>query len=409
MRLRLPLWPPLFISVLSVLLSVGGCTAVLDEGDPDSIDGKADGATAALEGTRAGYGVLRLLNDGEGTDFLFLDVDVALDRRAAGNLIAHRDGPDAVHGTRDDDLFDSIEEVDGVRWVGPAALEALAEFAYYNDYLPADDDVLGTFEGIELTYADADRVLAFANTATEEELRDASVPSRSTTSILAARPVVTMAHLVDLYWVGPRTLQYLLDAVALPVGGEVCETTDDCPGTLRCTGRPGGMGYGKCRDTTSYPGTQDDCDVDTDCHSMNICIAETVYGQGYCASGWMRESFTVGGIASIPSIAMSQPTASRVTVFGQATVPEDIIVDIDIEHTDPSSLWIGLDPPTGQDPVVLWDGATMTGPLPQRYIDRAIYRDDAVNGVYRLLIQNVGGRGTGVVREWTLTVTSRWD
>ena len=51
----------------------------------------------------------------------------------------------------------------------------------------------------------------------------------------------------------------------------------------------------------------------------------------------------------------------------------------------------------------------MAGPLPTRFVDRAIYRDDAVNGIYRLLVQNVGGRGEGVLRDWTLTVTSRWD
>ncbi|MFT5358979.1 MAG: hypothetical protein ACI9KE_006221, partial [Polyangiales bacterium] len=121
--------------VLPILLVLAGCTSTVDlDASSDSIDGRADSATAALEGTREGHGVLRLLNDGgdaeeSATDFVFLDDDVALDRRAASNLIEHRDGPDGVFGTSDDDLFDTIEEVDDVPWVGASALGKLAEFA----------------------------------------------------------------------------------------------------------------------------------------------------------------------------------------------------------------------------------------------------------------------------------------
>ena len=147
--------------------------------------------------------MLRLLNDGEGTDFALLDEDAALDRRAAENLVAHRDGPDGTFGTADDDLFDTILEVDDVRWVGPSAMGKLAEFALLNDYVPGDDQVLGTFDGVELTYAEAERVLAFVNDATIDELREASVPSRAVTSITEARPVATVAVLAELYWVGP--------------------------------------------------------------------------------------------------------------------------------------------------------------------------------------------------------------
>ncbi|HBQ18539.1 MAG TPA: hypothetical protein DEF51_47910, partial [Myxococcales bacterium] len=81
--------------LIPVLLVLAGCAAPTDlEGDLDGVGGKADGASLALEGTREGYGVLRLLNDGEGSDFVFLDDVVALDRRAATNLVAHRDGAD---------------------------------------------------------------------------------------------------------------------------------------------------------------------------------------------------------------------------------------------------------------------------------------------------------------------------
>lgn len=44
---------------------------------------------------------------------------------AAKNIIAHRDGADRKPGTSDDNLFDDIEEVDAVRYVGVNALRAL--------------------------------------------------------------------------------------------------------------------------------------------------------------------------------------------------------------------------------------------------------------------------------------------
>ena len=381
--------------------SLTGCVREADLG--------AGHGDASLEGTREGYGVLRLLNDGEGTTFAFLDDEVGLDRRAAMNLIAHRDGRDGRFGTRDDDLFDTIAEVDAVSYVGPAALATLAEFARLNDYVPGDDQLLGTFDRVDVTYLEAERVLAFVNEASEAELNATGIPSRATASILAARPVLTMALLADLYFVGTRTLELLLEAVALPAGGEPCRTTDDCTGTLRCIGRPSGFDYGRCRDTMSPPGVQEPCAEDAQCGAGLVCIAQTVYESGYCADAWMRDSVTVGGAASIPAVVMSEPTGFGFWVFGQATVPEDITLDIDIVHSDPSSLWIGPQPPTGQEPVTLWDGAPMTGPLPTHYVDRAIYRDDAVNGEYTLLIQNVGGRGTGRLGTFTMHVSSRWD
>ncbi|MCB9598331.1 MAG: hypothetical protein H6719_36795 [Sandaracinaceae bacterium] len=384
--------------LLSILVLLAGCAAPTE-----------DAAVSALEGTREGYGILRLLNDGEGTTAAFLDVDVALDRRAAQNLINHRDGWDGVFGTADDDLFDSIAEVDAVSYVGPSALERLREFAVLNDYVPGDNAHLGTYDGVDFTYGEADRVLDFVNVATDAELADASVPSRAITSIVDARPIATVAVLADLYWVGQRTLEHLIEATAEPVGGEVCMSHDDCAAGLRCTGRPGGEGWGKCRDLSNRPGFQEECDEDAQCMDRLICIGQTVYTHGYCADDWMRDSFTVGGAASIPPVVMTGPMGFPFTVYGQASVPEDIILDIDIVHSDPSSLWIGLQPPTGQEAVTLWDGATMTGPLPTRFVDRAIYRDDAVNGTYVLLVQNVGGRGEGRLGEFTLTVTSRWD
>lgn len=379
------------------------------DGSPDSIDGKADGATSALEGTIEGWGVLRLLNDADpaGTTFEFLDDVVALDRRAARNLVDHRDGPDGEPGTSDDDLFDTIAEVDAVSWVGESALNKLLEFAQLNDYVPGENQVMGEYDDVEFTYSNAELVLGFVNTADTEELREASVPSRAITSIMEARPVLSIEALAGLYWVGTATLQHLIDAVA-PVEAALCASSADCGGRpLICAGRVDGVGI--CRDTSNREGFQDDCDVDADCNPGLICIAQTVYSQGYCADDWMRDTFTEEILGSIPSEVMEYPIGFEIAVRGQASVPEDIIVELDLDHSDHSSLWIGMQPPTGQEPVTLWDGRTMEGQIPDRIVDRAIYRDDAVNGRYTLLIQNVEGRGDGWLHGFSITVTSRWD
>lgn len=48
-------------------------------------------------------------------------------RQAAANLVSHRNGADRTLGTADDDLFDDLNEVDAVAYVGPRALERLLD------------------------------------------------------------------------------------------------------------------------------------------------------------------------------------------------------------------------------------------------------------------------------------------
>ena len=87
-----------------------------------SLTGKADGAsvspcvtTAALAWLNAGSTVAASIND------------LGLTTRAAGNIIAHRDGADAVFGTADDDLFDDLLELDRVAYVGPKSIGRITD------------------------------------------------------------------------------------------------------------------------------------------------------------------------------------------------------------------------------------------------------------------------------------------
>ena len=77
---------------------------------------------------------LALVND-PAVDLPLLDDAVGLDRRAAENILAHRDGADGTPGTGDDDLFDDLAELDAISYVGATALAALRDYAIANGYL----------------------------------------------------------------------------------------------------------------------------------------------------------------------------------------------------------------------------------------------------------------------------------
>jgi hypothetical protein len=173
------------------------------------------------DGTAEGVAVLAFLN-AEDTTTEILDYDVPLDRRAAGNLIAHRDGGDARWGTTDDDIYNDLDEVDDVRWVGPASLNRLADYVVRMGLVPAEDDILGTWDGVGFTVAEAEAVVELANTAGPNTLDDAiGLDSRAANSIVDARPVSTVSEIAGLYYVGKSALNKLKDYAAGEPGCEV--------------------------------------------------------------------------------------------------------------------------------------------------------------------------------------------
>src|SRR5688572_21835518 len=124
------------------LFALVACTP--DEG-PEALE-EGDLSRSPLDGTPQGIGLLAFLND-RGTTLTVLDVTVDLDVRAARNLIAHRDGGDRIFGTRDDNRFDGIEEVDAVAWVGPSTLDQMFAYVAATGWIPEGEDVLGTWDG----------------------------------------------------------------------------------------------------------------------------------------------------------------------------------------------------------------------------------------------------------------------
>jgi hypothetical protein len=161
------------------------------------------------EGTREASGVLAFLNDPT-TTFTILDVDAGLDRRAATNLIAHRDGPDARPGTRDDNPFGTVAEVDAVSYVGDSALAALLAYASEQGWVPTGDDYYGTIEGVVFTWDEAAATVALANTATLTTLDvDIALDSRAANAIVAGRPFADVPALAAASYVGASALDKL--------------------------------------------------------------------------------------------------------------------------------------------------------------------------------------------------------
>ena len=215
------------ISTILLTLSFVGCAsdkcAESDCGDTgadvQALRADTDGdlmeleqARSGWEGTPEGVGLLDFLNAEETTQNV-LDYTVGLDRRAAGNLIAHRDGGDRKWGTSDDDVFNNVDEVDDVRFVGPRTLDKMVSFALRQGFVPGSEDVLGVYDGVSFTVEEAEATIKLANILDEDQLDiGLGLDSRAAASIFDAQPVATVDGLARLYFVGQTALSTLKDA-----------------------------------------------------------------------------------------------------------------------------------------------------------------------------------------------------
>jgi 5-methylthioadenosine/S-adenosylhomocysteine deaminase len=97
--------------------------------------------------------VLTFVNDPLATYTVF-DIDVGLKSLAAAKIVGHRDGPDGEFGTLDDNLFDTIEELDSVPYVGPVTLGQIAAYAPFWSTLSKEPPKLVQFLNHESTTYD---------------------------------------------------------------------------------------------------------------------------------------------------------------------------------------------------------------------------------------------------------------
>lgn len=102
------------------------CASTDDDSSPDGefdrafADGKADSFWGSCQTEK----LLQILNSSATTaDDL---KSHGVHTRASNNLIEARNGADGLAGTQDDFVFATIQEIDDVSWVGPAAMDSLA-------------------------------------------------------------------------------------------------------------------------------------------------------------------------------------------------------------------------------------------------------------------------------------------
>lgn len=168
-----------------------------------------DPSRSSWEGTAEGAGLVEFIND-ETTTFELLDITVGLDRRAAGNLIAHRDGGDRSWGTTDDDVYNSVDEIDAVRFVGPRTIDRMIDYAAKSGWVPGSEDILGIYDGVSFTVEQADATLKLTNSLTFDQLDDElGLHARAAESIALAQPIATVDELSRLYYVGRSALTEL--------------------------------------------------------------------------------------------------------------------------------------------------------------------------------------------------------
>ena len=191
-----------------------------DEAEVDAVPYVGPSALATLEAWAASWVepdenavVLAFVNDPQATLKVF-DDDVGLTSLAAQSLIAHRDGPDGQPGTADDDLFDTLDELDAVPYIGPSALATLAAFAPQWAALPKGPPKVAVFLNHESTTLDA-------------LVATVGISSKAAVNLIAHRdgpdgilgtaddnPYDSEAEVDDVSQVGPVTLRALLDYAA---------------------------------------------------------------------------------------------------------------------------------------------------------------------------------------------------
>jgi len=191
-------------NVLMTLMMMGA--AVAATGCDLAVEGGAP-AEGSLEATA----LLRFV-DYRGTTVRVLEIDGGLPRSAATRIVAWRDGADGVPGTKDDDVFGSIDELATVSRLADDELMRLAQLAVARGWDDGDDAWIGVYDGVGFSLGDAEATLEVANNAPADVLDvDAALRSDAVANIVGARPLVSVEQLAGLPRVGQYNLERLRD------------------------------------------------------------------------------------------------------------------------------------------------------------------------------------------------------
>lgn len=156
--------------------------------------------------------IFALLNGPDAT-VAVLDDEVGLDGRAARNIVAHVRGADGVLGTGDDDLLQSIAELDAIGYVGAAAIAAIDRYATPRYGL---QDVV--VEGVRFSGAEAAEVVAICNDDSRLLVNDVGLSGLQNQRLQQARPHTSIATVAATWGIGSATLTKLRDHAARVLG-----------------------------------------------------------------------------------------------------------------------------------------------------------------------------------------------
>lgn len=201
---RTPHYVSTALAALFATLLTTGCT--LNSGLSSTDNGPFEGYFAAgLEIDHAtAEGILILVNDPL-TDVPFLDDDCGVDINAAERIVAHRQGPDGLDASMDDDLFDDLFELDDVGYVGASTLRTLGAMAHELDLVPVI-----YVEGVSFTGSELEDTLLLVNLAELNDLDlDAGLDVRAAEALVNGRPYVDLLEVAERPWVGPASLEVL--------------------------------------------------------------------------------------------------------------------------------------------------------------------------------------------------------
>lgn len=393
------------------VFALGACDAPEAEGEAlpaEPTAGKADGSFGLLvDGTPEAIGMLALVND-PGTSFEVLDDNVGLDRRAAQSITDFRAGEDGLYegGTFDDGIFTEVAQVDDRYYVGATALSRLLDYALAEDYVPQGGDLLGTWDDVAFTVDEAEDALTWINASTDEAL-DAELNRRAVNSIVAARPLASVQQLSFLHYVGPTAMLTIREQGRTAQEPIACLSHDECSGLSACVGKPDEDGFQRCQISQGIPGQSESCTGHEQCGANLACSGFTIFTTGECRPAWMADNWTSEPQAALPAIG--ETAEFTVDVRGLASVPEDIVVTLVLDGADAAGLRLVLADPQGTQSH-LWDGPAAGGaPMPTELLALdGISRDDNVNGVWTLQVENVSSPG-GTLALWNVYISSRFD
>jgi hypothetical protein len=197
------------------------CCACGTEADVDAQTfANSDGALDATA-------ILRFVNSAAASEEV-LDVDAALDARAARSIMLHVWGDDQRFGTSDDDLCETLAELDSLSYVGDSTLRALD--AYVRTLSPSTPAPAGpsvVVEGVTFTSTEAASALVHCNERSEQQLdEDVGLDARAAAAIVDGRPHASLDTIAAASYVGAGALEKIRAYAQLhPVG------TTPTPGT----------------------------------------------------------------------------------------------------------------------------------------------------------------------------------